>query len=65
MNQDRFLAFTLVELKYSDMIIGMLRDSNAVLGAIAVGVGVGGWLNVDAVGKANAIIYLLLFIVRL
>lgn len=55
----------LVELKYSDMIIGMLRDSNAVLGVIAVGVGVGGWLNVDAVGKVNAIIFLLLFIVRL
>jgi hypothetical protein len=46
------------------MRIGMVHESSAVLDAIAGGVGVGGCLNVDAVGKINVIIYLLLFIVE-
>lgn len=42
----------------------MVHESSAVLDVTAGDVGVGGWLNVDAVGKINVIIYLLLFIVE-
>jgi len=45
------------------MKIGMVQGNSAVMDATAEDVGVRGCLNVDAVGKINVIIYLLLFIV--